>query len=298
MRMRHCKLRKADTLPGSKAGFTLVEVLIVIVIIGLIVGLTIPAITGAIATAKRARMAMDINQLESAIEAYKTANGGEYPPDFSPDSIASGLISTHLRRAFPRNTVNMDQNWWTNAYRPGTYFGVTNPMFKNIDPAEALVFWLSGLVNNPQNPLNPVDANGNLVGQAKSYFEFRTGQLRDRDGDGWPEYYPADAPSAPYLYFESHTYLSPLAFYPLQNASSFGFARPYLDGSSATPVGVNPNKFQIICAGLDGNFGGMVGPNNRKLFPVGTNYTLEDRDNLTNFSEGRTLEAKRLNPNP
>jgi len=293
MRVRNCNLALASTQPRSKSGFTLIELLIVLVIIGIVVALALPAITGAVSTAKRARMAMELSQLESAIEAYKTANGGEYPPDFSPDSIASGLISTHLRRAFPRNTVNMDANWWANAYRPGTYFGVTNPMFKNIDPAEAIVLWLSGLVNNPQNPLNPVDANGNLIGQAKVYFDFRPEQLRDLDGDGWPEYYPKDVSTAPYVYFESHTYLSPLAVYPQVNPSPIGQARPYLDASVAIPpgAGVYPNKFQLICGGLDGHYGADV-PNARKLFPVGENYTLEDRDNLTNFSEGKTLDAK------
>jgi hypothetical protein len=49
---------------------------------------------------------------------------------------------------------------------------------------------------------------------------------------------------------------------------------------------VNETTFQIICAGQDGDFG-TLGP--IKIFPDGTNYTQADKDNITNFSNGRTL---------
>ena len=47
---------------------------------------------------------------------------------------------------------------------------------------------------------------------------------------------------------------------------------------------IEPKKFQIICAGLDHEFG------TGGQYPDGVGYAKEDRDNLTNFSEGRTLE--------
>ena len=87
-------------------GFTLVELLIVIVIIGLLAAILIPTIRAALNTAKHARIALEISQLESGFEAYKTQNGGEYPPDFTN----SAIVTSHLARAFPRVSLG---NWYS-----------------------------------------------------------------------------------------------------------------------------------------------------------------------------------------
>ena len=159
------------------------------------------------------------------------------------------------------------------------------------------MFWLSQLANNPQNPLNPVDSSGNLTGQPKVYFNFDQARFQDKDGDGWPEYYPKDSDVSPYVYFEFHTYASPAAYYPYIANSDQGVARAYCtakDSSGVVTSWVNASKFQIICAGLDGDYGEdtFVASSNtgRKLFPTGGFYKYGDRDNLTNFSEGKTLE--------
>jgi hypothetical protein len=50
---------------------------------------------------------------------------------------------------------------------------------------------------------------------------------------------------------------------------------------------MNATTFQIICAGQDGDFGALA--NDVKQFPTGLNYDIEDKDNITNFSAGKTL---------
>jgi prepilin-type N-terminal cleavage/methylation domain-containing protein len=64
----------------SSKGFTLIELLVVISIIAILASLLVPAATAMMGKAKRTRVTGDLNQLVSAISAYKLELG-EYPPD-------------------------------------------------------------------------------------------------------------------------------------------------------------------------------------------------------------------------
>jgi hypothetical protein len=52
---------------------------------------------------------------------------------------------------------------------------------------------------------------------------------------------------------------------------------------------MNPTTFQILCAGQDGEWGELATA--VKIVETGQNYdtTGADEDNITNFSNGRTL---------
>src|SRR5437868_3842900 len=65
-----------------RAGFTLVELLVVIGIIVLMVGLLLPAINGAREVAKRTRATAEIRQVETAIGLYKAKFNVTYLPAF------------------------------------------------------------------------------------------------------------------------------------------------------------------------------------------------------------------------
>src|SRR5271166_5392173 len=62
-----------------RGGFTLVELLVVIVILAILIGLLLPAINGALRTARKAAVSSEINQLASALAAFKSRYG-DYPP--------------------------------------------------------------------------------------------------------------------------------------------------------------------------------------------------------------------------
>jgi general secretion pathway protein G len=62
-----------------RGGFTLVELLVVIVILALLIGLLLPAINAALRTARKAAVSSEINQLASALAAFKSKYG-DYPP--------------------------------------------------------------------------------------------------------------------------------------------------------------------------------------------------------------------------
>jgi hypothetical protein len=110
------------------------------------------------------------------------------------------------------------------------------------------------------------------------------------------------------VYFHSSTYAAAFYEQPLLNPNP-NRAIPYLSEVPADPPATgfkfaNPASFQIISAGLDERFGirlGTVDPTVYPQFKSGLNYNTDQNganfnvgggeyDNITNFSEGRTLE--------
>jgi general secretion pathway protein G len=67
-------IRRARLLAESK-GFTLIEIMVVIIILGLLATLVIPNITGYTEKAKREKARADIASLEGALELFKADNG-------------------------------------------------------------------------------------------------------------------------------------------------------------------------------------------------------------------------------
>ncbi len=63
----------------AKSGFTLVEILIVVVILGILAAIVIPQFTEASTEAKTSRVASDLQMLRSQVELYKVQHGDLYP---------------------------------------------------------------------------------------------------------------------------------------------------------------------------------------------------------------------------
>jgi general secretion pathway protein G len=63
---------------NRQAGFTLIELMVVIVILGVLAGLIIPRIMGRPDEARQAKAKIQMEALESALKLYKLDNGG-YP---------------------------------------------------------------------------------------------------------------------------------------------------------------------------------------------------------------------------
>jgi general secretion pathway protein G len=70
--MQSSNLKRA--LSSSK-GFTLIEIMVVIVILGILAGLIVPRIMGRPEEAKRLKAAIQIESLETALKLYKLDNG-------------------------------------------------------------------------------------------------------------------------------------------------------------------------------------------------------------------------------
>jgi general secretion pathway protein G len=62
----------------GQCGFTLIELMVVIVILGILAGLIIPRIMGRPDEARRAKARLQIESIETALKLYKLDNG-DYP---------------------------------------------------------------------------------------------------------------------------------------------------------------------------------------------------------------------------
>lgn len=208
-----------------RRGFTLVELLTVMVIIGILVGLITVAVIAARAKAKVAQVGVDIAGLEQALKGYRD-KFGEYPPDCAELTTAPSAVRQmiraafvqHFSRAFPRYVItgnNTDQQWSTLQTLLRNQFSID---ISYLDPASSLTFFLGGLpeivsgqftgrlIGFSANPTNPFDAVS--ASRIPPFFEFDPSRLV-RTNRNWFRYQPPSSGGTqvpPYVYFRAPYY--------------------------------------------------------------------------------------------
>ena len=75
---------------NRKSGFTLVEIMIVVIIIGLLAALAIPAIHNSQKNAKSATFINDVRTYSAAAEVFSLETG-DFPEDVAPGAMPTGL---------------------------------------------------------------------------------------------------------------------------------------------------------------------------------------------------------------
>lgn len=296
--MKTCQVRRA--------AFTLVEMLVVIGIIAALAALLLPAVMRAMTSARNTAIAIEVNQLASAIEAYKQ-DKGDYPPNFRDRTV----VERHIRKCYPKIDPTYAQAFLTAVFPSG----VNTLVQPVIDEGESLVFWLSMTDSDPRYPfmtyLHPSSYNpsmATLTANPKKYYDFDQVRLVNTGTDRMPAYRAKFSKDSFYIYIDGRSYLatSRIPSYGGDTYASYAYADSNLDGvrpywsdtpnpSATSPITrdrykpVNPTTFQIICAGQDGEFGFSTADADVKLFPSGANYNPGDKDNITNFSNGKTL---------
>ncbi len=113
---------------SKRGGFTLVEMLTVLVIIGILASMIAGAVMFALSAVGQTVVRQEISQLEAALNTYKTEYG-EYPPDNSGDAY------NHIVRCYR----NIDK---THAQE----------VAKEVNPATALYIFLGPKSANPVKP--------------------------------------------------------------------------------------------------------------------------------------------------
>ena len=76
------------------AGFTIVEMLIVVTILAMLAGILIPVLEDSASSSRDARRAADLKSVSSALEAYKRVNGA-YPTTGGSWSVEDGTTADY-----------------------------------------------------------------------------------------------------------------------------------------------------------------------------------------------------------
>ncbi|RMG34263.1 MAG: prepilin-type N-terminal cleavage/methylation domain-containing protein [Planctomycetota bacterium] len=297
---------------NHRAGFTLVEILIVIVIISILIALLLPALGNIQRRAREARVRSEIASLEKALADFKTTYGVDPPSFIVLHESGAGWAGDVRSRAAIRRIWNQF-NFGLNRDINGD--GDTNDTFL-LSGAECLVFFLGGMSQgstaggktvyamlgfskNPANPFQRPPA-GSQESRVGPFIEFDAGRLIDVDGDGMLEYAdPLPDASTPYLYVSSYDGRG----YPVNDPGApddfdvFGDARDmqrvYYQGAGANAQAYNPKSFQIISPGSDRQYG-KGGPYDPEIGFLDATTGLVDpkraeweADNITNFHGSR-----------
>ncbi len=211
----------------TAAGFTLVEMLVVIAIISILAGLVTIAATAALNSAKQARIKTELDQLDMALKAFKQQYGAYPPCDMRITSGSSpypnqNALMAFVMQAFPRYHINTGSTLAATLQSDLSNSGVDT---SNFHPDRALVFWLSGFYSDVTSPFY------NTNGSRTPLFSFdstrlwsiptlgsgtpTSGHVRTAVGSadttiGLYSYVPSGS-IAPYVYFDSGIYANSIS---------------------------------------------------------------------------------------
>jgi prepilin-type N-terminal cleavage/methylation domain-containing protein len=145
--------------PGRRhprSGFTLIEILIVIVILAILAALLLPAINGVRVTARVAQVRTEISGLESAIATFKSQYGTEPPSSLTiweTPTASNGWASTSPNAIAVDSRAKIRQIWPQfdfTAVRDFNCNGVTTDVV-TLSQGECLVFFLGGILKRPED---------------------------------------------------------------------------------------------------------------------------------------------------
>lgn len=139
-----------------RGGFTLIEILVVIVIIAILMAFLLPAINRVRTTARVAQVRAEISSLESAIATFKSQYGMDPPSSITiweTPTAAGGWASSSPTAVAVDSRAKLRQIW------PQFNFALTRDFDGNgsatdiitLSQGECLVFFLGGILKRPED---------------------------------------------------------------------------------------------------------------------------------------------------
>lgn len=168
-----------------RTGFTLVELLAVIVVISILMAFLLPAFSGVKKNARIAQVRAEISALESAIASFKQKYGVEPPSRVVLYETAAGWNADpdsrgKIRQIWPQfdftATRNVDLNDTAGQAPSGT---APNEIGKiTLSQGECLVFFLGGILQRPEDS----DSDGLLDGGEDLDSDSKLGAIVNNSG--------------------------------------------------------------------------------------------------------------------
>jgi len=109
-------------------GFTLIEIMVVVVILGILAGLIVPRIMGRPEEARRTKAALTLRSLDSALKLYKLDNGVYPSTEQGLEALVNkpetGTVPTDWREGGYLDSIKVPKDPWKHDYvyvMPGEY---------------------------------------------------------------------------------------------------------------------------------------------------------------------------------